>query len=95
MPTTVYVPVGARLSGMLSGVMVITVPLTPTIRVRNPERLCPTGGFPMPLLGTTIVIVPLAVKLLGLVLPGAVGSIVVNVFGGPIFAVGPYWKIGV
>src|SRR5258705_4652749 len=59
LPTIVYSPEGVRLSGQLSGVM------TPAVTLIKKESSCsPMPGLPTPLRGTTMVIVPSAVKLL-------------------------------
>src|ERR1044072_7468492 len=83
LPFTVYEPVGARLSGMLSGVIVPTTARSTAILVRNPVRFCPTCGLPIPLLGMTMVIVPSALKLLA-------ASAGVSA----VASTRPYWKTG-
>src|SRR5258708_25160598 len=59
LPTIVYSPEGVKLSGQLSGVTATAVTL-----IRKALSGSPMPGFPTPLRGTTMVIVPSALKLL-------------------------------
>ncbi|PYU47997.1 MAG: hypothetical protein DMG53_07400 [Acidobacteria bacterium] len=61
LPTMVYVPARDRLSGMLSGVNE-AAPVSTRMRTRNWVSCCVGIGLPIAIRGTTMLIVPSALK---------------------------------